>query len=82
MGRAIQLLIMLYDVEKVVLGGGVARAGTLFLDPVLLALANIREESSLGQEMLSASKVITLPPDSDAPTWGAIDLALEAISPA
>ena len=79
LARAIQLLIMLYDVEKVVLGGGVTGAGPSFLDPVLSALSHIREESSLAQEMLPENKVAMLSSGSDAPTWGAINLALQAI---
>lgn len=79
LARAIQMIIMLYDVEKVVLGGGVTGAGASFLTPVLSALAHIRAESSLANEMLPESKVTMLAPGSDAPTWGAINLALQAL---
>jgi predicted NBD/HSP70 family sugar kinase len=79
LARAVQLLIMLYDVEQLVLGGGVARAGAAFLDPINAALAHIRAESHLAQEMLPQSKVMLLPPASDAPTWGAVKLAVQAI---
>ena len=79
MARAIQLLVMLYDVEKVVLGGGVTKSGSSFLDPILSALAQIRSHSDLAREMLPENKVALLPQDSNAPTWGAVKLALLAV---
>jgi glucokinase len=41
LSRAIQLLIMTYDVEKVVLGGGVSHDGDGFLKPILADLARL-----------------------------------------
>ncbi len=79
LARAIQMLIMLYDIEKVVLGGGVTGARASFLNPILSALSQIRAESSLANEMLPESKVTLLPAGSDAPTWGAVNLALQAL---
>jgi glucokinase len=78
LARAVQLLIMLYDVEKLVIGGGVSRAGSSFLEPIFSALSHIRTESNLAQEMLLQEKVTLLPPGSDAPAWGAVKLALQA----
>ncbi|MDX1417986.1 MAG: ROK family protein [Candidatus Promineifilaceae bacterium] len=78
--RAIQMLIMLYDVDTVVLGGGVTGAGRAFLDPVLSALSRIRSESKLAKEMLPESKVEMLPYGTDAPTLGAVKLALQAVT--
>ena len=76
--RAIQLLIMTYDVEKVVLGGGVSRAGQAFLKPIFSALADLRAESELARAMLPADKVLLLPADYSAGGWGAIILAQQA----
>lgn len=73
--RAVQLLIMTYDVQKVVLGGGVSRAGAAFLQPILAALAQMRAESDLAREMLADEKVLLLAADYSAGAWGAILLA-------
>lgn len=74
-GRAIQWLVMTYDVEMVVLGGGVSHAGEAFLLPVLNEIEKIRSQSDLAANMLSRDKVILLPRDYDAGVWGAIALA-------
>jgi glucokinase len=76
--RAIQLLIMAYDVEKVVLGGGVSRAGQAFLEPILEALAEMRSQSDLARAMLPDEKILLLPADYSAGAWGAIILAQQA----
>jgi glucokinase len=78
--RAIQLLIMAYDVDKVVLGGGVSRAGQTFLSPILEALAGMRAESNLARAMLPDEKVLLLPADYSAGGWGAIILAQQALA--
>jgi glucokinase len=82
LSRAIQWLIMSYDVERVVLGGGVARAGDAFLQPILQALAGLRAQSALAEAMLPDEKVALLPPGYDAGVWGAIWLARQAAHPA
>ncbi|MBE2224343.1 MAG: ROK family protein [Anaerolineae bacterium] len=73
--RAIQYLIMTYDVDKVVLGGGVSGAGDAFLTPVLQALATLRAQSDLFNTMLPASKITLLPKGYNAGVWGAVYLA-------
>jgi glucokinase len=75
LARAIYLLIMAYDVEKVVLGGGVTRSGAAFLDPILEELAMLRAESPLVEAMLQPEKVALLPAGYNAGAWGAIGLA-------
>lgn len=75
LARAIQWLVMTYDVEMVVLGGGVSHAGEAFLLPVLNEIEKIRSQSNLAANMLSGEKVILLPRDYDAGVWGAIVLA-------
>jgi len=75
LSRAIQWLVMTYDVEMVVLGGGVSHAGDAFLLPVLNEIEKIRSQSDLAANMLSRDKVILLPSDYDAGVWGAIVLA-------
>ena len=75
LSRAIQWMVMTYDVEMVVLGGGVSHAGEAFLLPVLNEIEKIRSQSDLAANMLSRDKVILLPRDYDAGVWGAIVLA-------
>ncbi len=75
LAQALQQLIMAYDVERVVLGGGVARAGDGFLQPILAELARMRADSALAAEMLPAQRFHLLPADYDAGTWGAVSLA-------
>ncbi|MCA9968747.1 MAG: ROK family protein [Anaerolineales bacterium] len=79
LARAIQWLLMTTDVEKIVIGGGVAGAGAAFLDPILHELARLRGHSPLFQTMLRDDKLVLLPPDYNAGTWGAVRLAQQAI---
>jgi glucokinase len=78
--RAIHELVMAYDVEVVVLGGGVARAGDVFLDPVLRALDHMRDASVLAREVLRPGIVHLLPPAAEAGSWGAVALARSAVT--
>jgi len=79
LSRAIQLLIMAYDVEKVVLGGGVSHDGDLFLKPVLAELAGLRAQSELATIMLPDSKIALMPSTYNAGLWGAIALARQTV---
>jgi len=74
---ALQQLIVAYDVECIVFGGGVSREGDTFLQPILTELARLREHSVLTSEMLEPGMIRILPPDYDAGAWGAVLLADE-----
>jgi glucokinase len=78
LARAVHELVMTYDVEVVVLGGGVAGAGQAFIDPILSALDAFREASRLAREVLRPDVVHLLPPDAEAGAWGAVGLARTA----
>jgi glucokinase len=78
LARAIHELVMAYDVPRVILGGGVARAGGLFLDPVTRGLDDLRARSALAREALPARLIELLPPDADPGCWGAVFLARTA----
>jgi glucokinase len=78
---ALQQLIVAYDVECIVFGGGVSREGVTFLRPILAELARLREHSVLTGEMLGPDMIRILPPDYDAGAWGAVLLASEGASP-
>lgn len=79
LGRAIHGMVMAYDVDRVVLGGGVTHAGENFLNPVLSELARLREQSDLAAAMLPAEKIVLLPGDYNAGVWGAITLAQRSL---
>ncbi len=75
LARAIQLLVMTYDVDKIVLGGGVSHSGEIFLNPILNELEQIRSQSTLMEKMLPADKIVLLPKDYSPGGWGAIAIA-------
>jgi glucokinase len=72
--HAIHDLAMTYDVERIVLGGGVTYAGEAFMRPVLAALDALRSRSELVREVVSADVPVLLPPGSDPGAWGAASL--------
>ena len=50
---AVHLLVMAYDVERVVLGGGVSHAGETFVLPIQRELDRMRAASALAREQLT-----------------------------
>ena len=85
-GRAvawgIHLLALAYDVERIVLGGGVSHAGQPFMAPISRELDRLRAASPLAAEILVPDLVQLLPAGSDAGAWGAVILAREALADA
>lgn len=75
LARAVYLLVMAYDVERVVIGGGVSRAGDAFEFPLREALASMRADSALVSSMMPDEKIIISPPDFNAGVMGAVYLA-------
>jgi glucokinase len=75
LGRAIQWLVMSYDVEQVVLGGGVTRSGPAFIDPIHTELVRLQNRSPLVERMLNRVVISLLPDDYNAGVWGALMLA-------
>ena len=75
LARAVYLLVMTYDVERVVLGGGVTRAGAPFERPLRHALAALRADSSLAASMLPDERIVVAPADFNAGVVGAVYLA-------
>lgn len=75
LARAIHALVMTYDIERVVLGGGVTGAGGGFLAPVLAELDVMRTASELAAEMLPPDIVAISPDGRDAGSWGAVSVA-------
>jgi glucokinase len=75
LARAIHALVMTYDVERVVLGGGVSRAGAGFVGPIRAELDAMRASSELAAEMLDHSVVAISPDGPDAGAWGGVSIA-------
>jgi glucokinase len=72
---AVHLLVMTYDIERVVLGGGVSHAGVAFARPIQGELERLRETSALAREQLVEGIVDVLPSSADAGAWGAVTIA-------
>jgi predicted NBD/HSP70 family sugar kinase len=66
---------MTYDVERVVIGGGVTGAGDAFLDPILAELDEMRAVSELAAEMLPVELVMVSPDGVDAGARGGVSIA-------
>ena len=75
---AIHLLVMTYDVERVVIGGGVSHAGAAFADPIHRELARLRAASPMAGALLPADIVAILPSEAEAGAWGAVAIARSA----
>jgi glucokinase len=75
----IHLLALAYDVERIVLGGGVSHAGEQFMAPVRRQLDHYRAISPLAAEILRPDLVDLLPPGADAGAWGAVTIARDAL---
>jgi glucokinase-like ROK family protein len=80
-GRAIawgiHLLALAYDVERIVIGGGVSHAGEAFMAPIRRELDRLRAASPLAAELLLPDLVQLLPAGADAGAWGAVTVARE-----
>jgi glucokinase len=76
---AIHLLVMAYDVDRVVVGGGVSHAGEPFMDPIRRELERLRAASPTAGELLPAGVVESLPVGADAGAWGAVAIAQQAL---
>jgi glucokinase len=78
--RGIHLLALAYDVERIVLGGGVSHAGEPFMAPITRELDRYRAASPLAAEALPPDRVQLLPADADAGAWGAVTIARASLA--
>ncbi|MEO5704087.1 MAG: ROK family protein [Candidatus Limnocylindrales bacterium] len=82
-GRAIawgiHLLALAYDVDRIVIGGGVSHAGEPFIAPIRRELDRYRAASPLVAEVLPPDLVELLPPGADAGAWGAVTIARDSL---
>ena len=77
---AIHLLVMAYDVDRVVLGGGVSHAGETFMAPIQRELDRLRAASPIAGELLPPDVVEALPVGADAGVLGAVAIAQQALT--
>jgi len=75
LSRAIYLLLMTYDVDKVIIGGGVSKGGSAFETPLRVAMDALRDDSPLAASMMPDDKIVILPSDYNAGVMGAVYLA-------
>ena len=67
-------LVLAYDVELVVIGGGISRAGSPLLERVQAGLDRIGAPSPFAAELLAETDVRLVGSDHDVGTRGAIAL--------
>jgi glucokinase len=72
--RMVHELVLAYDVELVVIGGGISRAGTPLLERVQAGLARIGAPSPFAAELLAETDVRLVGSEHDVGTRGAIAL--------
>jgi glucokinase len=75
LGIALRNIIMAYDVDTVVLGGGVTRAGDRYLQPILAEWARQRAISPFARAMLLPEKLRIADLTRNMGAWGAVALA-------
>ena len=76
LARALQGMIMSFDLEKIIIGGGISRAGDSLLNPILDEWEKMRADSVMAESMLQPDKLMMCPPDFRAGAWGAVAVAL------
>lgn len=74
LAQAVLSLVMTCDIERVVFGGGVARAGAAFLDPIAASLDELRQASPVAAEVLRPGLIGLVPEGYEAALWGALAL--------
>jgi glucokinase len=79
LGVALRNVLLAYDVDEVVLGGGVTHAGDRYVQPILREWARQGETSALARTMLRPDKLRIADPTRNMGAWGAVALAAECI---
>ncbi|MFT5194277.1 MAG: glucokinase [Cellvibrionaceae bacterium] len=80
LARAIQGMVMSFDLEKIIIGGGVSRAGETLLRPILKEWAKMCSDSAMASEVLLPERLMLCPADYKAGAWGAVAIALDRSS--
>ncbi|MFK7802569.1 MAG: ROK family protein [Anaerolineae bacterium] len=74
LARAIQWIALTFDINKVVLGGGITQIGESFECNLRQSVAILREQSKVAQLLLTDDKLIVLPKSHNPGLWGATHL--------
>jgi glucokinase len=77
LGRALRSILVAYDVDAVVLGGGVTRAGAQYLRPILAEWARQSAMSQFARTMLRPEIIRIADTARNMGAWGAAALAAE-----
>ena len=80
LARAVRGIVLSYGVDRVVIGGGLSRAGEPFLRPILDELEREQAASPLISHALTPNPVELLPADSDPGAWGAVVVARSGLN--
>jgi len=75
LAQAVYNLVMTCNVQRVVFGGGVARAGKAFLDPISDGLQQLQQASPVAAEVLRPGLIGLVPEGYEAGLWGALAVA-------
>lgn len=79
LGQALRTVLLAYDIEEIVLGGGVTQAGAQFLQPVLDEWERQRSTSELARKVLQPAMMRLADPARNMGAWGAAAVALERV---
>ena len=74
LGQGLQNLVMAYDPDKIIVGGGVSHAGPPFLKAILREWQRQTELSPLAAELLKEEKIELAPQNRNFGAWGGIAL--------
>lgn len=77
LARAIQWVLLTFDVDQIVLGGGITHIDGLFESYLRTAVAKLRERSKVANLLLTDDKLTVLPKSYNAGLWGATFLVKE-----
>ena len=77
LGRALRTIIVAYDVDAVVLGGGVTRAGSQYLRPILAEWERQHAVAQFARTMLRPEMIRIADTTRNMGAWGAAALAAE-----
>lgn len=81
LARSLRSVVLAYDVDSVVLGGGVTRAGERYLRPIVAEWLRQQESSALARAVLRPEILRIADPTRNLGAWGAAALAAEALHP-
>lgn len=81
LAQVVYSLMLVYDINTVVIGGGVVSGGKGLRQPFVQELERLRAESPLARLLLDHDKIQLLPDGMNAGAWGAVWLARSRHTP-